>query len=331
MRKLLLNSTALFTAAALTSGIALADVNVTASTEWKYRSIETKFVNDNGTKFDQDSEIKFSFSNKTDSGLTIGYVVEMESDTAAGIDESSLSIAGGFGKFVLGQNDNVSDNYAMTAMDGISEEGGYLPGSATVNTSSEIADADDANKIAYHMPAMGGLTAGISWQDSGVGTTDTNTAAFGASYKMDTNGVAIQMNVAAVDQNQVATATVTDIKKNNMGIKITSGNYQIMGGRSHTTAFDESVETSDFSLLYKLSDDIKIGAYVMSSEDSKDTGEKYTKNGLELQYTIAPGLKAFLNHDVFEYTLANTAVRDTTGGTTADSGSESKFTVQATF
>ena len=58
------------------------------------------------------SEIKFSFTNKTDSGLTIGYTVELDSDAAdTAIDESSLSISGGFGKVVLGQNDGAGDNY----------------------------------------------------------------------------------------------------------------------------------------------------------------------------------------------------------------------------
>mgnify|MGYP006169372617 CR=1 FL=1 len=54
--------------------------------------------------FSQDSKIIFNFYNKTDTGLTIGYIVELESDatkSASYIHESLLSISGGFSKIVL--------------------------------------------------------------------------------------------------------------------------------------------------------------------------------------------------------------------------------------
>ena len=53
-----------------------------------------------------DSDIHVKFSNKTDSGLTIGMllqIIQMVTDTDFTNDESSLSIAGGFGKIVLGK------------------------------------------------------------------------------------------------------------------------------------------------------------------------------------------------------------------------------------
>ncbi|MDA0765171.1 MAG: porin, partial [Proteobacteria bacterium] len=111
MRKLLLSTTALASAAVLTANIAVADVSISATTEWKYVSTGSEVTTQDGTKFDNDSEIIFNFSNKTDSGLTIGYTVELDTDasTATPVDESSFSISGGFGKIVLGQNDGVGD------------------------------------------------------------------------------------------------------------------------------------------------------------------------------------------------------------------------------
>ena len=102
MRKLLLNSTAIATVAALTSGAALADVSITAATEWSYGSRTSAITSQEGTSFATDGNILFSFTNKTDSGLTIAYVVDVDADdTDTAIDESSLSISGGFGKVVL--------------------------------------------------------------------------------------------------------------------------------------------------------------------------------------------------------------------------------------
>ena len=54
--------------------------------------------------FGQDSKIIFNFYNKTVTGLTIGYTVELESvatKSASYIYESLLSISVGFSKIVI--------------------------------------------------------------------------------------------------------------------------------------------------------------------------------------------------------------------------------------
>jgi len=78
MRKLLINSTALATVAALTASVtaitasvAVADVSISAGTEFKYISRSSQVTASDGTEFKSDSEIAFKFSNKTDSGLTV--------------------------------------------------------------------------------------------------------------------------------------------------------------------------------------------------------------------------------------------------------------------
>ena len=330
MRKLLLNSTAIATVAALTSATAFADLAVSAGTEFTYQSHETESTATTGTEYTVDSEVAFKFSNKTDSGLTLGYVVEMESDGAATvIDESSLSIEGGFGKFVLGNNDNVSDDYAISALDLISEEGGVLTTSATIGESAGIADDLDATKIAYHMPAMGGLTAGVSLEDSGVGTSDTDITAYGGRYVTDAAGLALTFAMAGVHENIVATTTAVDIERLNFGVEAVSGNITVSAAKGTYKAYDEDRSTTDMAVSYKVNDDVTVGAYTMSSSDTDDAGEDHSKNGMEIQYTVAPGLKAFVNHDIFKYNIATTA--DTTGGTTKDSGSTTKLTIQAAF
>ena len=72
MRKLLLGTTALAAAAALSANAALADVSISGYYEWKYQSTSSDITANDGTTFGSDSEMHVKFSNKTDSGLDLG-------------------------------------------------------------------------------------------------------------------------------------------------------------------------------------------------------------------------------------------------------------------
>jgi hypothetical protein len=170
MRKLLLGTTALAAAATLSANAALADVSISGAAEWKYLSTSSNVTAADGTSFADDMEMAITFSNKTDSGLDISYRVDFATGQGDGSnfvnDETSISIAGGFGKIVLGEDDDAADGYNIDEMDLIAEEPTRTVGSMSISTSSSIS-SDDANKVAYHLPAMGGLTAGISHTDRG--------------------------------------------------------------------------------------------------------------------------------------------------------------------
>ena len=63
-----------------------------------------------------------TFTNKTDSGLEIGLVYDMESvaDDDANLnsaDENYMYFKGGFGTIMLGQNDGAGDQLTRTASD----------------------------------------------------------------------------------------------------------------------------------------------------------------------------------------------------------------------
>ena len=109
MRKLLLPSSALVAAASISS-YAVADVSVTGEFEWAYVQQAADQTTKDGDSFAQDNEIVISFSNKTDSGLTVGGKFEMDVGAAnATTDESVLTISGGFGTFRLGQEDSMHE------------------------------------------------------------------------------------------------------------------------------------------------------------------------------------------------------------------------------
>jgi hypothetical protein len=322
MRKLLLGTTALAAAGAMLTNAAIADVSISGYYEWKYNSRSSNQTAKDGTTFGSDSEITMKFSNKTDSGLTVGMVTEFETDDAnSAVNESSISISGGFGKVVLGGNDGVGDNYGIGASDLIAEDTRPSVVSASIGTSSDITMGDgDANKIAYHLPAMGGLTVGASFADSGaVGSTDTTS--FGARYAMDAGGNAITIGAAT----QTTEATTNDTDTQNMGIKVVSGNMSFILAQSSVESTNDDYETTGASVSYKMANGMVLGAYTMKSEDDKDTSEEYTASGVEVQYTIAAGLKAYINVDDYEYTAG------TSDTTTNDSGTNSKLTIKATF
>ena len=86
-----------------------------------------------------------------------------------------------------------------------------------------LISSDDAMKVAYHLPAMGGLTAGISHTDRcAAGGTDTTS--YGAKYAMDAGGASITLGYAAVkDEN-----ATQDIDMENMGMKVVSGDISLI-------------------------------------------------------------------------------------------------------
>jgi hypothetical protein len=346
MRKLLLGTTALAAAATLSANAALADISISGYYEWKYTSTSSDITANDGTTFGSDSEIKFSFSNKTDSGLTVGMVVEMESD-AAGIDESYLSIAGGFGKLVLGQNDGVGDSYGVSMEDLPKEE---ISAGVGDDNDMVIVNADidglsgDANKISYHLPEMGGLTAGVSFMNSGeAGSADSTE--FGASYSMDAGGAAVTLGYAT---GTTEASGAQDTDSSVIGVMVSSGNItaavsqstyeaaaraSVAGTASTTTAarvapitaMDQADEESiGAAVSFKVNDSLTLTAHTVETDDGITT-EEYSNSGIEVAYTVASGLTAYLNVEDYDYKAGNST------GNTNNSGTASKLTLKATF
>ena len=329
MRKLLLGTTALAAAATLSANAALADVSISGATEWHYINFGSQDATLDGDSFSQDSEIAFKFSNKTDSGLTIAYTVEMESDAGAGgIDESSFTISGGFGSIMLGQNDGVATSYAIEAEDATAEESAGSMASATIRTDTDISlDETDNNKIAYTLPAMGGLKAGISFEDSGAGSAAANKAditAVGASFTTEAAGSTITIGAASVTKENSAG---TDVDAQNIGIKIASGAATFYLAQSVNESSDEDITAQGFGASYNLGNGITLAGFTMTAEADLDAGEEYTANSVEATYSIASGLAAVLNVTNYDYKAGTN--NDNTEA--SDDGTITKLVIKASF
>jgi hypothetical protein len=326
MRKLLLNSTAIASVAAITASmtasVAIADVSISAFTEFKYESRSSQVTALDGTRTTSDSEVAFTFSNKTDSGLTISYTAELEGDTGTTtMDESSFSIAGGFGTVVLGQNDGAGDNYGFNSSDLIAEDNAASVSSATISQSTDIdLMSDDDRKIAYHLPAMGGLTAGISYTNSGA-TGATDTTEIGAKYVMDAGGNTITLQGASATTE----AATTDTDSQSMGVTVVAGNLSFNIGQGTYQAVDEDRTSQGAAVSFKMGNGMTIGAYTFKSEDDLDVGEEYSQSGVEASYTIAAGLTAVINVDDYDYKVA------TDSASVIDSGTISSLAIKASF
>ena len=333
MRKLLLGTTALAAAATLSANAALADVSISAATEWHYINHGSQDATLDGDKFSQDSEIAFKFSNKTDSGLTIGYTVELESDAGAGgagliIDESSFTISGGFGSIQLGQNDGVATSYAIEAEDATAEESAGSMASSTIRTDTDISlDETDNNKIAYTLPAMGGFKAGISFEDSGAGSAAANKAditAYGASFTTAAAGSTLTIGAATVTKENSAG---TDSDAQNIGVKIASGAATFYLAQSVNESDDEDITAQGFGASYALGNGLTLAGYSMTAEDDLDAGEEYTSNSVEASYAIASGLTAVLNVTNYDYKAGT----NNDNSEAADDGTITKLVIKASF
>jgi len=322
MRKLLLGTTALAAAATLTANAALADVSISGAYEWAYNSRSSNQTTLDGTTFSSDSEIKFTFTNKTDSGLTITAVSELEADGdgTSTMDEHSISISGGFGTIKLGNDDSVGDNFGIEAEDLIAEEQAPNGANATVSTDTDITPASgDNNKISYYLPAMGGFTAGVSHTTTVDGASDSTE--YGAQFTTSAAGSTITIGGATGTTDNAT----KDIDSQNIGVKIVSGPVSVILAQGSYEANDEDREANGASISYNMGNGMTIGAYTMESDDALDAGEEYSKSGAEVQYTIASGLTAVLTVEDYEYKVG------TGGSGTADSGTNSRLTIKASF
>jgi len=198
--------------------------------------------NDAFSKVDvqSDTEVHFKGSSKLDNGLTVGVTVELEggnnasgtnsngtvnANAATQIDEQFLFVSGGFGKVIVGSEDNVGAQFHNTAPDvGIGNDDGNItnwignPGAVTTVADSEVvtymSDDGDAEKITYITPSFAGFQAGVSYAPDAYTTNDTSLAASGAdawtggiSYNNKISDVEIKADVALFTLNGGSAAT----------------------------------------------------------------------------------------------------------------------------
>jgi len=299
MRKYLLSTSAL-AGAALLSTAAIADVSISGSFEWDYAARDSNVAANDGNIMGHDQEAHIKFTTKTSDGYTISATNQLKT-SSGGMDDTSVTISGGFGTLTLGQTDGASDIYGMSALGLIAEEetGTLNSGAGTtasISTKTEGVDGN-GNKLTYHIPPVGGLTAGVSVATNTI-SGDDDTTAVGFNYSLDAGGAAVKVGYSS---SSTETAGGTDIDGTSMGVNIVMNGISVTASNGTYEADDEDRSTNAAGISYTLANGLTLGYATVKSEDDLDVGEEYTANHYEAQYAIIEGLTAVLNVSDFDY------------------------------
>ena len=283
MRKVLLASTALV---ALTSASAMAaDVTISGSYEALYSMVDDDGVTTDTDSLSSSNDLDFSFSETTDSGISMSYSTGFSSGSQ---DDSTLTITADMGTIRITNADDDAVEGLDVDVDGYTAE----EGRTTTPTYGGGFSATSGSSVSYTLPSMmDGLTVAVAMSD---GTGDAKDVGYGLSYSGASGDVSFKIAAAAgsVDNGTAET------DQSHYGLSITTGaitlgvevnNQDITGGTAAENAAD--YESTGFGLSYAVSDALTIGGYSRTAETGT-ASEKFEETAVGATYTIATGLSA---------------------------------------
>ena len=161
---------------------------------------------------------------------------------------------------------------------------------------------------------------------------------------MDAGGAAVTIGYAsgtteAASQDTDSTVIGVKVSSGNITAAVSQSTYEaaarasVAGTASTTTAarvapvtaMDQADEESlGAAVSFKVNDATTVTVHTAETDDGQKT-EEYSNSGIEIKYTIASGLTAFINVEDYDYKAGNST------GNTNDSGTASKLTIKASF
>ena len=352
MRKLLLTTTAMVGAMALSA--AHADVSISGAMEFTYQNHDSGIAATSGTsvsgdEFASDQNIVIAFTNKTDSGLTIGMVANIESDGAGASstydsDENYITISGGFGKLELGNQDGVGDQLTTTAHDLMGpdalNDGNsmalFAPDHANglvADNADLVQDINDQNSINYTLPKMGGLTIGVGYQDNGdTAALNGDETVIAAKYEFESGAVKGSIHYGSLTKDGASFGD-RSLNSSSMGVKIASGPFTAIIAQAKSDSGEQALsaalpsgvegEVNDYGVSYNVGNGLTLS--VVGTEVTESSGgESLDVTSVSAKYNIASGLDAYLTMHDYDYKAG-------TSGQTADDGSLTAVTIRASF
>ena len=240
--------------------------------------------------FNTDGNIVLQASTTSDAGVTFGAEQQVQVESG-GIDDAFISASGDFGTLRMGNTDG-----ALDRMDGVLgsniDEGVGAGGTTTTANMAFTAIGGNGDFIAYHAPAIGGLSiyAEVS--------ADGGASGAGANYTMGPITIMAQQakNVRKASApagtktgRETALSGLTDATA--VGASLAVGSITIkMGSSVHDaiTGGAAKVKSTDVAASYVMGD---VTLYGMSATGTKGTRkDKHTTFGAT--YTVAPGVTA---------------------------------------
>lgn len=348
MKKILLGTTALIGAATLFASAAHAEGP--AVTLGGFLDFQAGFVDQDldttGTaagrdmKFQNDTEIHVKVDGKADNGLGYGAVVELEADVSAdadgegvNADKTYLYVESNFGRVEMGSNFSPAKTMRVDASNFSHGTGGAADGDFYdfVTTSGALVAADlpldaagateDATKIVYYTPRVGGFQAGVSFApDSGnTGTaaafsTDTDAAGVENVFDLGLNytGQFDQVGLAASATGSFGSAEAAgteDLAAYAFGLNLTyqgftvGGSYGDAGDSLTPVAANVDTDFWNVGLGYETG---PFGASVTYFTSETGTTD-FDNIVIGADYKLAPGLVPYVEVNFFDLDPAGTA------------------------
>jgi len=292
MRKVLLASTALF---ALGSVSAMAaDISISGSTELVADMGDSATADDSG--FAVEHDIAITFSNTTDSGISMSMVYGMDDGGAA--DDLETTISGDFGELRYTQ---AADEHALNDVD---IEGGATAEEVFTRTTNGFSGLDSIpgignNHVTYVLPSIvDGLYVAASAANAAGG-------AEAASYAVRYSASGL---TAVYGQLKGHVVTTTHV-----GVSASFGDIGIQLAQNTDDQANLDNKAVIIGLTYSMGD-ITLGYESESIEDgvTANNDEKHTAIGAT--YAIAPGLSASLTMAESDVIVGNTDTATTSIG-----------------
>jgi len=302
MRKILLASTALVAFGTVAANAA--DVTINGAFDWHYITYDnaSSSANSNGSLVSLATDLDFTFTETTDSGLTLKLGMGV-SESAT--DDQYLSIAGDFGTIKLSNSEGLADS----AMDNsVADEYTSLSSAnAGLQMGTHAADYN-SDTMTFTLPTMSGLTLAVSHQDTGVTSKADNTT-FSAVYSADvaTGSIKGQFLSGSTDDTG-ATSDTSGVDYQTMAIRATLGDFQLTGSQHAKSDNGNTYDLTNniFDVKYSGIDGLSFSAYATSGNDDKASSYDFSQSAASATYTIASGLTASL-------TVTDTEVTNTSG------------------
>lgn len=352
MKKLLYGTTAIVAASMLGAGAASAAEPITLSISGYYQAAfavidadDTGRTSYQSTKVAQEGEIHFTGETTLDNGLQVGINVQLEAYTTDDqIDEHYVYLEGGWGRLEIGAENGAAykagGSWVPSGIVGHGVDSPNLihhPGRGSAHTNTQIGTSNDANKISYYTPRMGGFQLGVSYTPdvgddiSGGGSANPRTSLaengsggagvedifeIGANWSGTFGGVDLGINAGYLtgDEND----DNREVDEWRVGGQIGYGGFTLVGNYNDEDTYDGRDGSQAFSagLSYGTGPWTVAAGYLHSENDLQvGGGENDKRDHYEIgaSYALGPGVTISGGLQYFETEAAGVTNESTAG------------------
>ncbi len=345
MKKILLGTTALVAASAMSAGVAKADFSISGDAYSNFGltvSEDKGETHDGGLQTYQDAGLYFNASGEMDNGMTSALVFKFSGNNGAGgMNEMYFSLSDDWGTLQMGGDDSAADRMSIGA-GGAAYNGAYggsfgsylnsaySSPNSFMNVTGSVIGGDLAG-VSYFSPNINGLTFGLSYQPNTSAATDggaddtgnnNNSSAY-VKYSGDMDGVSISVGGGieyVASSNNGGAGGDDDIARYQTGINIgVSGfgakvAYNTVDYKTTTTAKVDSWTVAT-ALSYSAGANSVSVQWVTAETKNGTVGQDRDGDAYAIAYAMDLGSgvywdAALTKFDVSDSTAGNSTARD---------------------